>query len=245
MSPRLRRVNRSRLVDDVRRALEESILAGRIRPGERLAEMWIAEELHVSRTTVREALLMLERQGHVVSRPRQGTHVVRLSTEDAADLCNVRALLEAYAVRASGGRFEPAVYRQLESYLAEMATCRLPDDLPRLIPMGLAFHQLIVDQAHSPHLAEVFANLDGKIGALIIRAMERYQLHNADIVAEHRQLLDALQSGDPVRGEQAVIDHYVTGAGHDVRSRTLSTTLNAWVADPPYQATAASEETAR
>jgi DNA-binding GntR family transcriptional regulator len=244
MSPRLRRVSRLRLVDDVRRALEESILAGRIRPGERLGETWLAGELHVSRTTVREALLMLERQGHVVSRPRQGTYVMRLSTEDAADLCNVRALLESYAVRVAHSRFEPALFSRLESCIGEMATCRLPEDLPRLIPMDLAFHRLIVDQARSPHLTEVFANLDGQVGALIIRAMERYQLAIADIVAGHRQLLEALQSGDPARGEQAVIDHYVTGESHAGRSQALVATVEVMAGASADEPTAVRRERA-
>jgi DNA-binding GntR family transcriptional regulator len=50
---------RRRLVDEVSRTLEEAILAGTMRPGERLVEAAIAERLGVSRTTVREALLML------------------------------------------------------------------------------------------------------------------------------------------------------------------------------------------
>src|SRR5262245_59354157 len=67
--PQLRPPSRARLVDDVCQSLEEAILSGRIAPGERLREAWIAEQLGVSRTTIREALLMLERQGLVVTKP--------------------------------------------------------------------------------------------------------------------------------------------------------------------------------
>src|SRR5262245_34001185 len=84
---KLRARRRARIVDDVYRSLEEAILSGRMRPGERLVESKIADHLGVSRTTVREALLMLERQGYVVSKPRRGTFVTRLAREDALDLC--------------------------------------------------------------------------------------------------------------------------------------------------------------
>ena len=97
---KLRTPSRTRLVDDVYRSLEEAILSGRMRPGERIVEAWLSEHLDVSRTTVREALLMLEREGYVVSEPRRGTFVTRLTREEALDLCYNRALLESFAVRA-------------------------------------------------------------------------------------------------------------------------------------------------
>src|ERR687887_1142702 len=106
---KLRAPSRARLVDDVYRSLEEAILSGRMRPGERLVESWIAEYLKVSRTTVREALLMLERQGYVVSKPRRGTFVARLAREDALDLCYNRALLESFAVGAGYQRIDDGV----------------------------------------------------------------------------------------------------------------------------------------
>src|SRR5829696_8958520 len=84
---KLRTPSRARLVDDVYRSLEEAILSGRMRPGERIVESWLSEHLAVSRTTVREALLMLERAGYVVSEPRRGTFVTRLPREEALDLC--------------------------------------------------------------------------------------------------------------------------------------------------------------
>jgi DNA-binding GntR family transcriptional regulator len=227
MEPKLRSVGRLRLVDDVRRTLEESILAGRIRPGERLAETWLAQELHVSRTTVREALLMLQRQGHVVSLPRRGTYVMRLSQAEAADLCNIRALLEGYAVCSACLHLDATTFDRLQACISDMAALRLTEDLPRLVQIDLTFHRILVEQAHSSRLTDLFSNLDGQVGALVIRAVERYQADIADFVARHQQLLDSVRSGDPALAQQAVIDHYVTGAGREERGRALSEGLAA------------------
>ncbi len=225
MDRKFRRVSRLRLVDDVRRSLEESILSGQMRPGERLAETWLAEQFSVSRTTVREALLMLQRQGHVVSTPRHGTYVRRLSPEEAADLCNVRALLESYAVHAGWPNVGPSLFARLETHLAEMAACRLPSDLPRLIQIDLAFHHLLVGLANSPHLDEAFSTLDAQIGALFLRSLECRGLAIDDIVAAHRRLLDALRSGDAALARGAVIAHYLISDGSAPRSRALSEIL--------------------
>src|SRR5262249_22317836 len=143
--PKLRQPSRSRLIDAVYHSLEEAILAGRMRPGERLVETWIAEQLQVSRTTVREALLMLEHEGYVVSKPRHGTFVARLAHEDALDLCYSRALLESFAVSAGYASADDTLFGTLEGCIERMRACRLPDDVPTLIQVDLAFHRPLIE----------------------------------------------------------------------------------------------------
>ena len=130
---RLRRPSHVRLVDQVRQSLEEAILAGQVQPGEHLAETRIGEQLHVSRTTVREALLMLEQQGLVVSVPRRGMFVTRLSEQDALDLAFLRVLLEGFAVVVSRSRIDDNLIAQLKSHIEDMLACDIPGELPRLI----------------------------------------------------------------------------------------------------------------
>ena len=209
MEAKLPQVSRARLVDDVRRSLEDAILSGQIQPGERLAEAWIAEQLHVSRTTVREALLMLEREGHVVSTPRRGTHVMRLSPEDAFDLGLVRALLEGFAVKVLCANPDEALIDQLQTKVEEMQACRLPEDLPRLIQIDLAFHKALAAKAGSRRLVELFSSLDGQIGALYVRAVEKYGSDSQLVAASHHRLLEDIRSWDPVVAQQAVTDHYL------------------------------------
>src|SRR5690242_21450784 len=124
---KLRLPSRRRLVDDVYHSLEEAILSGRMRPGDRLVETWISEQLNVSRTTIREALLMLERGGYVVSNPRRGMCVTRLAPEDSLDLRTMRALLESFAVSAGYARIGQPLLDSLERAQERMLTCRLPD----------------------------------------------------------------------------------------------------------------------
>jgi DNA-binding GntR family transcriptional regulator len=206
---KLRPPSRSRLVDDVFRSLEEAILSGKMRPGYRLIETWLAEHLKVSRTTVREALLMLERQGYVVSEPRRGTFVTRLAREDALDLCYNRALLESFAVGVGYQRIDDGVLGRMAVCIDRMRRCRLPDDVPELIQIDLAFHQPLVEASASRRLIELWSSLNGQIGALVLRSLEERHAHIEDVAAFHERLLDAIASGDPDIAKRGVLDHYV------------------------------------
>jgi len=206
---KLRQPSRLRLVDGVAHSLEDAILAGRVRPGERLIETKLCDELGVSRTTLREALLMLERRGLVRSEPRRGTFVTRLSREDSMDLCATRAILEAYAVTAGFAQLDAAVFARLENLLADLARCRLPEDTPRLIQIDLAFHRLLIGAADSPRIRDLWASLDGEMSALILSSIEHHHAGIADIVGFHRALLDALRFGDPEVAREGVIVHYI------------------------------------
>ncbi len=206
---KLGQLRSARLVDEVRQLIEESILSGKVRPAERLTETWITEELGVSRTTVREALLMLQRQGLVTSSPRRGTFVTRLSRADALDLGYNRALLEGHAVRVGFHRLNEELFARLEALLGSMRDCSLPEDTPRLIQLDLAFHQLLVEAARSPRLLELWSNLNGQIRALYLTTLENERADIVYVVEFHEQLLAALHSGDPRVAQRAVFEHYV------------------------------------
>jgi len=208
----LRRPSRLRIVDDVYQSLEEAILTGQVQPGARLVETAIAEQLDVSRTTVREAFLMLKRQGLVASEPRRGTFVTRLSREDALDLGYTRALLEAFAITVGYARIDDKLTQELETLLAEMGTCDLPREFPRLVEIDLAFHAKLVRLAGMPRLFDVWSRLNGRIGALYIRGVEEMHLQTEDLVALHRNLLNAIRSGSD-HGQLAIIQHYVREDG--------------------------------
>jgi DNA-binding GntR family transcriptional regulator len=211
----LRRPSGLRLVDDVTHSIEDAILAGRVRPGERLIETKLCDELGVSRTTLREALLMLERRGLVRGEPRRGTFVTRLAREDALDLCRARALLEAFALTSGYDRLDVSTFASLDTLLNEMANLDLPEDVPRLIGLDLAFHRLLVQDSGSPRIVDLWSSLDGQMSALILSSIEHHHAGIDDIVGFHRALLAAVRSGDVVVAREAVLIHYVgNGNGH-------------------------------
>ena len=81
----------------VSEALRQAIKDGVLKPGERLMEIQLAEELGVSRTPIREAIRKLELEGFVVMVPRRGTYVADISLKDIAQVFEIRSALEELA----------------------------------------------------------------------------------------------------------------------------------------------------
>ncbi len=210
------RLNRLRLIDDLCALLEQAILSGQMRPGERLLVTQLADEHEVSQSTIREALLMLERRGLVVSKPRHGTFVTRLSDAEALELCQARALLETFAVTSGSQRLTPQVLAVLRSTVTAMGQCTLPQDLPRMIGLDLTFHRSIIELSGSTKLIELWSSLNGQIGALMMRGVEQQALEIDDVVHLHTLVIDALQTGTPAQAQQAIVDHYIRAEAENI-----------------------------
>ena len=82
------------LRDVVFENLRSAILEGKLKSGQRLMEVQLAEQLGVSRTPVREAIRKLELEGLVVMLPRKGAYVANISVKDLMDVLEIRASLE-------------------------------------------------------------------------------------------------------------------------------------------------------
>src|SRR3954471_6906326 len=98
--------------------LREAILAGSLPPGARLRAEPLAEQLQTSRTPVREALVLLAREGLVDIEPRRGAVVRQFDAADLADLYDVRALIEPYAARRAATRIGPGELARLREICA-------------------------------------------------------------------------------------------------------------------------------
>ena len=92
------------LRDVVFENLREAIVEGRLKPGQRLMEVQLAEQLGVSRTPVREAIRKLELEGLVVMLPRKGAYVANMSLKDLIDVLEIRASLEGLAASLAAER---------------------------------------------------------------------------------------------------------------------------------------------
>ena len=207
----------ARHVDEVTRALEEEILSGELRAGDHLTVLPLAQRFSMSQSTIREALLMLERRGLVKTIPRRGAYITRLAEDEATELCRMRALIEGYAVTAGMGNVDVVCMAELEGIIHEMSLCQLPRNLPRLIQLDLAFHRRIAALSNSDTLLEVWSSLSGRIGALMIRSVEANRLEIDDVIQFHNEVLDAMATRNPRACCLAIINHYLPHSA----SRTL------------------------
>jgi len=133
----------------------------------------------------------------------------------------MRALLEGFAIRLGWPRIDDALAATMETLLAGMKTYRIPDDFPRIIRIDLALHRLIVERAGSPLLLDLWASLNGQLGALIPLAVERSHASVEDLVVMHQRLIDAVPRARPRCAARNDLDHYVRG-GPDADALTLA-----------------------
>jgi DNA-binding GntR family transcriptional regulator len=198
-----------RLVDQVVEHLRLLILHGDIEPGESLKQEELAERLGVSRTPLREAFRILERDGLVEAGARTNTvRVVELSPQDAVDLYQVRGALDAVAARLAAER-RPANEAQvvgLARYVTEMADAMRPFDTRRYTDAHVAFHLGIVAASGNKRLQQlesVFRISAQMLYRRIGTNVERMERSNG----EHREILTAISEGDPVTAERRAREH--------------------------------------
>jgi len=197
-------VTRTVLREQVKELLLERILAGEYRPGDRLVETRIAQELGTSQAPVREALRDLELLRFVESEPFRGARVRELSAEELAEIYPVRAAVEEVAAREAAVRLDGNV-QALAAELAAMRRAADEGDLHALVEHDVAFHRLIVEASGNGILADVWKSLRIETRTAITALRARIDGH--EIAELHRPVLDALRDRDPDRAGQALRRH--------------------------------------
>jgi DNA-binding GntR family transcriptional regulator len=187
----------------VRDLLEEAILEGELKPGERLRAEALAQRYGTSRTPIREALVQLEGQGLVEIEPNRGAVVRTFDRDDVRDLYEVRALLEPAAAARAAQRISAGDLDRLQALCADAS-------IDEQIVNNEAFHRIIVEAAGSPRLEVAMRAASG-----IPRAFRSLFWHDdrqrAESLLCHRRLVSALGAGDAQLAE-AVMRMHILGA---------------------------------
>ena len=102
------------LTENVYNSLKDDILSSRIKPGERLTELQLADKYNVSRAPVRDAIIRLKQEGLIFVKPQIGTVVSPISLKKAEDVLQVRLLIEPYAAEVAVQKIDSAGLEKLE-----------------------------------------------------------------------------------------------------------------------------------
>jgi DNA-binding GntR family transcriptional regulator len=196
----------------VQEELREAILAGSLPPGARLRAEPLAERLRTSRTPVREALILLAREGLVDIEPRRGAIVRAFDAADLADLYDVRALIEPHAARRAATRIGRDELARLSEICTAAEARGAADDeaVEDQVALNEEFHRIVIAAAGSPRLEAALRAVAG-----IPRAFRAAFWHD-DAQREqslfcHRQIVHALERRQP-RLAEAVMRMHIVGA---------------------------------
>jgi DNA-binding GntR family transcriptional regulator len=197
-------VTRTILREQVKEHLLERILTGDYRPGQRLVETRIAQELGTSQAPVREALRDLELLRFVECAPFRGTWVREITREELAEIYPVRAALEDVAAREAALRLDGGV-EALAIELEAMRTAADADDLHGLVEHDVAFHRTIVEASANSILLDVWLSLRVEARTIITALTTGIDHH--ELAETHEPVLAALADRDPDRAGRAIRRH--------------------------------------
>jgi DNA-binding GntR family transcriptional regulator len=182
----------------------ESILARKIRPGERLGEQELAGLFNVSRTVVREALMQLQARGFVEVRPRSGWYVIEPSFEDARQTYAARRVIEPGMLRDTGKPLQ-TVIRQLRAHVAEERKAIATSDAATRSVLLADFHVCLAQCLGNRFLSAMMVDLSARttLVSALYQSTTEAQVSNDD----HAAIVMALAAGDMARAERLMRDH--------------------------------------
>jgi DNA-binding GntR family transcriptional regulator len=186
--------------------IRSAIVEGRLEPGQRLKEEELARELGISRTPVREALLVLQTEGLIDSAPNRGASVRSYDAADLEDLYLLRALLESFAARLAATRITDDEIAALRASCERFGELRARDDVTELVRENVLFHDVILAAARSERLAQMVRSVIQL--PLVYRSYIWYS-PDQKLISEHyhRQLTAALAAHEAERAELVMKEH--------------------------------------
>ncbi|AVX19262.1 MAG: GntR family transcriptional regulator [Bacillota bacterium] len=187
-------------------SLREAIINGTLKPGERLMEIQLAEEMGVSRTPVREAIRKLELEGFVVMVPRKGAYVAGISLKDIADVFEVRAALESLAAGLAAERITEEELEALERSLVKVAESTEADDLTSLISADTDFHDILYRASRNERLVQIVSNLREQIQRFRMTSLSHPGRMRVAL-EEHRKIVEAISERNVELAQQLAREH--------------------------------------
>ena len=203
------RVEIKSLVTVVLDTIRRRIFTGEFRPGQKINESEIAVNLGISRSPVREAFRILERDGLITTLPRKGSYITDISLQDLEELFEVRKILECYALDCIKKRTKTST-EKIQSMIEKLDRNLLKKHDPFSVISG--FHYNLVELSNNSRLIELY-----KILAVSLRRywmIYHIEKGQRDISLEHHQgIADILKKGD-YTGTKTLLKkhiHYVKG----------------------------------
>ena len=192
MSLSIERLSTAERVAD---ALREQLLSGAIAPGTPMRDIDLSARAGVSRTTVREALAVLAREGLLTHSLHRGVEVARLASADVRDIYAARRVIERAAVEsllaAPGGRLE-----ELERAMHDMTEATARRDRRRVVEADVAFHTALVATLGIRRLRTAISGALMEL-RLVLSVTDRANDDLDDQLRQHRELLELLRERSP------------------------------------------------
>ncbi|QXG34623.1 GntR family transcriptional regulator [Pseudomonas viridiflava] len=185
------------LAEQIAHHLAERIIRGELKPGERIQEQKVTQALNVSRGSVREALLILERRHLVAILPRRGAQVTVLNAHNVTSLCTLMS--ELYILQANAVAQHWKTEADLAPFLAIQQRLRASlesQDVKAFVEESFNVMRAAYPFANNPYLEETIENLQPSMSRSYFLALEQRKAEMSDYLELFGQLLEAVVARD-------------------------------------------------
>lgn len=191
----------------IARRIENAIMNGQIRLGEKINTDELARQFKVSHIPIREAVKRLEAVGLIVPEANKSARVLSLTDDDVRHIFEVRKALEGLAVALAATRLDPKSKKGLQSMVQKMRQTAKSKDFGSMFAADKKFHEIIWDLSGNPFLIKTLSQLlMPYFGFLATRG---YYAHLNDlgyVPKVHQEILDALSSSNVGKAQSVLLD---------------------------------------
>ena len=192
--------------------LYNAILSNDLKPGTPISEAEIANKLGLSRTPVREAFKILDKEGLVKQIPNRGTFVVEITVQDIEEIFALRELFEIYALKSACKFITDEILDYIENEINSLDNNDSPE---KFYEVDELLHSTIINHSGNSRLIN-FRNMINSQIMMIRRISSKYPLHFTIAKREHKEIINALRSRDLKKCEALLGSHI-----RDIKTRTI------------------------
>lgn len=192
------------LVERTAESLRDRLVTGVFAPGEQLSESALAEQLDVSRNTLRESFRVLMHEGLLVRKPNRGVFVSEPSVAGILDVYRVRRLIELPVVAAATPK-HPALFKA-RSIVAAAVEAAEREDWAAVGTANMEWHMALVSLSDSPRLIRSFRSLTAELRLAFINLNAPEYLHSA-FVQRNVEIMGLLDAGRMGEAAEALQDY--------------------------------------
>ena len=185
----------------------------------RMDERTLADQLGISRTPIREAIMRLEQEGFVEIQARRGVFIKRKSLTEILEMITVWAALESMAARLAATKATKRQIQALRKHAMRHSESSARADLGEYSDANIRFHQMILEMSGCALLAEMAEGLFVHMHAIRRRAMGEDNRASRSVV-DHMSIIEALEARDPDLAETLVRAHTLRLHDHVHRAWT-------------------------
>lgn len=208
---------KQKVADEVRLA----ILRGHLKPGDRLVEGLIAEQMGISRGPVREALAQLEQEGLIIIEPYKYTVVAEISEDEISEvLLPARQVLEGFVMKKAAKIINENGFKKLEEIIEEMSEGAEENNLKIVVDKDVEFHYYLINLAGYRSLLQLWQGMVNRVRINFFQEGLKKDIFT--IVDEHKELLKILRTKDT----EAIVSAFVAHVFQQLPLREIQSNTN-------------------